>query len=80
MKLTFRYILLLLIVFLALENVLAQNVEIREIHKVKRKETIFGIAKLYGISIEELMTANPEMHSPGYELKKGDKLNIDSLI
>lgn len=76
MKLTFRYILLLLIVFLALENVLAQNVEIREIHKVKRKETIFGIAKLYGISIEELMTANPEMHSPGYELKKGDKLNI----
>lgn len=76
MKATPRYILLLLIAFLALENVLAQNVEIREIHKVKRKETIFGIAKLYGISIEELMSANPEMHSPGYELKKGDKLNI----
>ena len=71
-----RYFFLLVLVALVAETSMAQEVKIREIHKVKRKETIFGIAKSYGISIEGLMMANPQMGVPGYELKKGDKLNI----
>ena len=45
-------------------------------HKVKKKETIFGISKTYGISQEQLIQANPEMETPGYKLKKGDVINI----
>ena len=49
---------------------------IRGQHKVKKKETIFGISREYGLTIEELIKANPEMNEPGYELKKGMILNI----
>ena len=50
----------------------AQTTKWRDIHKVKKSETIFGIAKTYGVSIQELLNANPEMKKEGYELKKGD--------
>lgn len=76
MNIIFRYILVLIVLVFASETIMAQEPQIREIHKVKRKETIFGIAKSYGITIEELMSANPVMRTPGYELKKGTKLNI----
>ena len=33
----------------------------KEIHKVKRKETVFSISKLYGITEKELIDANPEL-------------------
>ena len=55
---------------------MAQTTKWREIHKVKRKETVFGIAKDNGLTIEELLNANPEMKQPGYELKKGDFIFI----
>ncbi|WP_130734501.1 peptidoglycan endopeptidase [Flavobacterium sp. J27] len=41
------------------------------LHKIKRKETKYGIAKLYGISIHELETLNPNLPSDfpvGYDL------------
>lgn len=38
----------------------------KEMHKVKRRETIFSVSRKYGISEQELMDANPE-------LKKGMK-------
>lgn len=44
----------------------------RHIHKVKKQETIFGIAKDYGVTIEAMLDANPEMKEPGFQLKKGD--------
>jgi hypothetical protein len=50
--------------------------QIRGLHKVKKKETIFGISRMYDLTIEQLMKANPEMSEPGYELKKGDVLKI----
>ena len=53
-----------------------QSSTIRGQHKVKKKETIFGISREYGLTIEELIKANPEMNMPGYELKKGMILNI----
>ena len=45
-------------------------------HKVKKHETIFGIAREYGITIDKLIDANPVMRTPGYDLKKGDIINI----
>lgn len=43
----------------------------KEMHKVGRKETIYGIARQYGITEDELKAANPEMKAPDYQLKKG---------
>lgn len=56
--------------------VMAQTNKWQEIHKVKKKETIFGIARQYGITIDELIEANPEMKNPDYELKKGERIFI----
>ena len=48
----------------------------REMHKVKKKETVFGIARDYGLTVQELIDANPEMNNPGYELKKDSYIYI----
>ncbi|UOB17985.1 LysM peptidoglycan-binding domain-containing protein [Abyssalbus ytuae] len=44
------------------------------IHKVRSKETIYGIARMYGISEEDLKRYNKELYSR--ELKKGEKIQI----
>ena len=44
---------------------MAQVQNYKEMHQVKRKETIFGIARENGITVEELIKANPEMNTPG---------------
>ncbi len=50
---------------------------IQRLHKVaNRRETIFSICRLYDITIDELIEANPEMKDPGYTLKKGAILTI----
>jgi len=72
-----RYFLLFVTLVVAAGIVSAQdNESVRGFHKVKRKETVFGIARMYEISIDELIQANPEMKEPGYELKKGTILRI----
>ena len=72
-----RYFLFFIALCLSVGLVSAQEGEqIRGMHKVKKKETIFGISRMYGITIEQLMKANPEMTQSGYELKKGDVLRI----
>ena len=60
---------------LGVETVLAQQV-FKDLHEVKKKETIFGIARDNGLTVQELIEANPEMNQPGYELKKGDMIKI----
>ncbi len=45
----------------------------REMHEVKRKETIFSVSRKYGITEEELIKANPELTSG---MKKGSLLCI----
>lgn len=45
-------------------------------HRVQKKETQYGIAKMYGITVEQLVQANPGMELPGYKLKKGAVINI----
>jgi murein DD-endopeptidase MepM/ murein hydrolase activator NlpD len=68
--------MLLALFCFAAETALAQVQTYKEMHKVKRKETIFGIARENGLTVQELIDANPEMNSPGYELKKGDFIKI----
>ena len=46
----------------------------REMHKVKRKETIYSISREYGITEEELIAANPELKTE--KLKRGKFLFI----
>ena len=76
-----RYFLFLAALCLAVGVASAQEGEqIRGLHKVKKKETIFGISRMYDLTIEQLMKANPEMNEPGYELKKGDVLKIPFAI
>jgi ABC-type branched-subunit amino acid transport system substrate-binding protein len=41
-------------------------------HKVKRKETLYSIARDFNLTEAELKAANPEMNEPGYKLRKGD--------
>ena len=45
----------------------------RDMHKVKRKETVFSISREYGISEQELIAANPELKKG---MKKGQFLCI----
>lgn len=76
MRQLLRYFLMLTVLSFATETALAQVTKYKELHKVKRKETIFGIARDNGLTIEELIEANPEMKLPGYELRKGDYIKI----
>ncbi|MCD7713507.1 MAG: ABC transporter substrate-binding protein [Prevotella sp.] len=48
----------------------------RDIYKVKKKDTVYGIATSYGLTVDELIAANPEMKAEGYVLKKGDTVFI----
>lgn len=73
-RITFCFILSALIFLCG--NTAAQQVTPSSTHKVKRSETIFGIARKYGITVDELIKANPDMSMPGYELKKGDYIII----
>lgn len=51
-----------------------QKNEWKEMHKVQRKETIFSISRMYDITEEELIAANPELQKG--KLKKGRFLFI----
>jgi len=71
----FKYLFALLLLVGATAMV-AQNTAMRTKHKVEKSETVFGIAKKYGITIEELIDANPVMKQQGYELKKDEVISI----
>ncbi len=46
----------------------------KTLHEVKKKETIFGISRMYGVTEEQLIKANPSIKKG--KLKKGTVLNI----
>lgn len=72
MKGSLKYLLITICLFFTLVGFAQTPTHVwRSIHKVKKHETIFAIAKDYGVTIEELLDANPEMKKSGYELKKG---------
>ena len=45
-------------------------------HKVKKKETLYGIAQLYNVGVDEIKKLNKDLYSRG--LKKGETLLIPS--
>ena len=75
MKSLFRFSMLLVLLLFAVVAE-AQQQNYREMHKVKKGETLFGIARRYEITVDQLIKANPDMNAVGYELKKGDYIFI----
>ena len=71
----FRYLLASSLLIFACGTIVAQSVKT---HKVKKGETIYGIAHANGISESQLRSANPGMERSDYVLKKGDKIIIPS--
>ena len=65
-----------LICAMAISLPLSVSAQTKVTHEVKKKETMYGIAKMYGVTVEELMKANPGMEQPDYKLKKGSLITI----
>ena len=76
MKQKMRYILLGIGLIIFNASAFCQTTKWRDIYTVKKKDTIFGIANKYGLSLPELMEANPEMKKEGYMLQKGATIFI----
>lgn len=49
-------------------------------HKVQKEETIWGIARMYGISVDSFMESNPQMKEANFKLKKGLVLRIPQTV
>ena len=75
MKQQLRFLILIFSLFFTV-SAFAQVQQWRDIYTAKKKDTVFGIARKYGITVTELMDANPEMKAVGYELKKDDTVFI----
>ena len=73
MKRLFRYFLVFALLVCGAVAVFAQSVKT---HKVKKGETIYGIAHSNGLTEAELRKANPGMERDDYVLKKRDKIII----
>ena len=58
----------------ASQSVVIPQQSYRDIHKVKRWETIYSICREYGITEEELIAANPELKTE--KLKRGKYIRI----
>jgi len=70
-RLTLVFVLLMFSV-----SIFAQVNKWQEIYTAKKKDTLYGIAKTYGVTVEDLKEANPEMKADGYQLKKGDTVFV----
>ena len=46
----------------------------KQMHEVKKKETLYGISQLYGLTVDELIAANPPLKDK--KLKKGQTICI----
>ena len=64
MKSIFKNILLAVFMLFSIESI-AQVNQWRDIYEAKKKDTVFGIARKYGVSVPDLMDANPEMKKDG---------------
>ena len=69
---------LVLLSFLLSGNAFAQNGFTT--HKVEKQETIFGIAKKYNVTIEQILDANPVMKEKDFMLQKGFVVNIPKTV
>lgn len=76
MKHLIKKILTIVILLTCTLSLAAQVDEWQDLYKVKRKDTVYGIATRYGITVDELLQANPSISKTDYTLKKGMKLLI----
>lgn len=70
-----RYIFLPVLLLVCAIGI-AQTGAVQDQYKVKKKDTVYGIAHKYGLTVEQLIAANPQMQQEGYQLKKGDVVFI----
>ena len=68
--------LVVVVLCLLASTVVAQVPQWRDLYKVKKKDTLYGIAKKFGLTEDQLRAANPEMKAADYTLKKGDRILI----
>lgn len=68
-----RYFLVFSLLCFSSGTVLSQDYKT---HKVKKSETLYGIAHENGLTVDQLKAVNPGMEQPGYVLKKGDVIRI----
>lgn len=68
--------MLILMSVFCIETFAQAPVVIRDVYKVKKKDTITGIAEMHGVTLDELMDANPEMLNPKFRLKKNMFIKI----
>jgi len=76
MKQLLNRIMLIAVLFLCCAVAQAQVQQWQEIYKVKKKDTLYGIATRYGITVDELVKANSDGSTTDFVLKKGMKLLI----
>lgn len=72
MKKILRSVLFLCAALMVCGGAWAQSNKWRDVYKAKKKDTLFGIANKYDISLPELLEANPEMKKEGYTLQHND--------
>lgn len=75
MKCFFRCLAMVCLFFVSVVLV-AQTTGWQDIYKVKKKDTVYGVAKKFGITVEELIKANPVISGTDFKLRKGEKLFI----
>lgn len=68
-----RYFLVLTLLLFTVQALDAQQYKT---HKVKKKETLYGIAHENGLTVDQLKAANPGMEAPDYQLKKGEVIRV----
>lgn len=71
-----RWRLLLLCLFFVVAVPACAQDTTNHLYKVKKSDTLYGIAHYHGITVDQLINANPEMKQPGYQLHKGARLYI----
>ena len=71
-----RWRLLLLCLFFVVAVPACAQDTTNHIYKVKKSDTLYGIAHYHGLTVDQLINANPEMKQPGYQLHKGARLYI----
>ena len=75
-KYIFSFFVLLFSLFLCGQTIEENEIQYDSIvsHEVQKKETLFSISKIYGISVEDLLKANPDIKTD--KLKRKSILNI----
>ena len=72
-----RYFWVLVLLMFAVQLAEAQTYKT---HKVKKKETLYGIATENGLTVDQLIAANPGMEKADYMLKKGDIIRVPVIV